>query len=358
MESRKIQTVGGGTYTVSLPKTWAEAHDLEAGSTVDLHTHVDGVLVVEAREPEAATGPVRVAVDDEPPVHLERTLRAAYAAGVSAVRFETTDGFDGDQRRRIEAVARTMTGVTVAGESATQVTVRTLLDPGSVSLAQSVRQLTFVALSMHRDATAALSADGGIELADRDEQADRLAAMVDRHFARGLDRLDEIDALGRRRPALFELWTTARQLERVADHAERIAATARGVATDDDTVALLDDLAATARGVVEDAVSVIIDDAGVETAREALRARDSVRERATRIERERFDPAATDYRLVRVLDSLRRTAELGGNVAETGLRAAVRCGQLAEPITVDTGTGDGDPLDTVADAGGRSPRQP
>ena len=350
MESRKIQTVGGGTYTVSLPKTWAEAHDLEAGSTVDLHTHVDGVLVVEAREPEAATGPVRVAVDDEPPVHLERTLRAAYAAGVPAVRFETADGFSDGQRRRIEAVTRTLTGVTVAEESTTRITVRTLLDSGSVSLAQSVRQLAFVALSMHRDATAHLGTDGGTDLADRDEQADRLAAMVDRHFYRGIDRLDEVDALGQRRPVLFELWTTARELERVADHADRIARTVAAMdAVDTETAAALDDLATAARGVVEDAVPVVIDEAGVETTREALHARDAVRERAGEIESDHFD-SETDYRLVRVLDGIKRTAEHGGNIAETGLRAAIRRGDLAERITAAAGP-DGS-LDTVADTSG------
>jgi phosphate uptake regulator len=50
MDTRKIQTVGGGTYTVSLPKEWAESVDVAAGSVVGLHIHIDDVLVIQPQE--------------------------------------------------------------------------------------------------------------------------------------------------------------------------------------------------------------------------------------------------------------------------------------------------------------------
>jgi len=351
MDSRKIQTVGGGTYTVSLPKAWAEDHGLEAGSTVDLHTHRDGVLVVEARDPDDAIERVRISVDDVEPEPLEQRFRAAYAAGASAVRFETDTGFTDPQRRRIETVARAMTGVTVAEETAEAITVRTLLDPAEVSIGQSVRQLSFVSLSMHRDAVAGLSTDRGTDLGDRDEQADRLAAMVDRHVGRAVARLDEVDALGQSRPELLDLSRTARELERVADHAERIADAATAVqAPVPETVDALEAIAQTAQGVVEDAVRVVVDGAEVETASAALRARDRVRERAEAVESHHFAAGDTEYHLVRVLDSLRRTAEHGGNVAEIGLRTAVRNGTLAQPLVGQVA--DDGHVDTAADTSG------
>ena len=46
METRKIQQVGGGTYTVSIPAQWAKEHDIEATSTAYLYTYRDGSLVV------------------------------------------------------------------------------------------------------------------------------------------------------------------------------------------------------------------------------------------------------------------------------------------------------------------------
>jgi phosphate uptake regulator len=313
MYRRKIQSVGGGTYTVSLPKEWADARGISTGDAVDLHTHVDGVLAVQASESETDRA-VRVDLSDG--ASVERTLRAAYAAGAKEVRLDAPGGFDAEQRAALDSVTRNLTGVSVVEGSDTTVRVRILLDTGEVSIRQSVRQLAFVALSMHRDATAALSTDAE-RPAGRDDQADRLYAMVDRSFARALARLDEVDSLGLTRPELFDLWATARELERVADHAERIAAAnlSDGAALDETREA-----AADARAIVEDAVSVVVGDAPAETARATLDERDTVRDRIGALD------ARHDGELRPVLDRLRRTAEHGGNIAELGLRGALRDG--------------------------------
>lgn len=196
---------------------------------------------------------------------------------------------------------------------------------------QSVRQLQFVVLSTHREATAALTGEGTIENpAERDEQADRAYAIVDRYFGRAMARLDEVDALGLTRPELFALWVTARELERVGDHAERIARVAnQDPAIPPPATADLTNLADRARGVVEDGVKTVLDDAGVEPARRALDARDELRDDVDYLDRDLFDGDAA-YEVTRAVDSLRRTAEHGGNVAELGFRAAIQNRELAD----------------------------
>jgi phosphate uptake regulator len=342
METRKIQRVSSGTLTVSLPKGWAEAQDIGFGTVVNLHTHLDGVLVIQAREREDdGTRRATVPIDHDDPARLERTLRAAYAAGFEAVTLTAAEGFTADQRRAVGRVANSLAGVTVADEAEDWVTVRTLLDSTDVSVRQSVRQLRFVALSMHRDATAALVGDAPVEgFDDRDDWADRLFAMVDRHLGRSLVRLDEVDALGLARPELFELRTTARELERVADHAERIGALAADL--DEAAVVPVADefpvLAETARSAVEDGVSVVLGDADCARAHRALAARDEVRAGVDALDRRLFEAAASDYRLTHALDSLRRTAEHGATIAELGIRTAIRRGESA---ALDAGGGTG-----------------
>ena len=337
MDTRKIQTVGGGTYTVSLPKEWAESEGCTAGTTVHLHTHIDGLLVIQTPESQASPrNRVTLAVGNDDPAEIEQLLRAAYAAGVESVVLEVPDGCSDEQHQAIERVTRNLTGVTVAEETETEVTVQTLLDAGEVSVRQSVRQLQFVALSMHRDAMAALtSGTTSDRWADRDDQADRLYAMIDRYFERGLARLDEIDALGLTRPELFSLWVTANELERVADHAERIGTVADRLDGQpaNAIIADLDEIADEVRTVVEDAVRVIISDACIATARQTLAKRRAVRQRITALDRQLFESGDADYRLTRALDSLSRTAEHGGNIAEFGLRMAVRDGVLADSST-------------------------
>jgi len=337
MDTRKIQTVGGGTYTVSLPKEWAESENCTAGTTVNLHTHIDGLLVIQTPESQTtARNRLTLEVGNDDPAEIEQLLRAAYAAGVESVALELPDGYSDEQHRAIERVTRNLTGVTIAEETGSTVTVQTLLDAGEVSVSQSVRQLQFVALSMHRDAMAALTTGTTSDRwGDRDEQADRLYAMIDRYFERGLARLDEIDALGQTRPELFTLWGTANELERVADHAERIGTVADRLDSqpDERIITALDDIAQDVRAVVEDAVRVIIGDACVDTARQTLATRRDVRERMTSLDRQLFESGDADYRLTRALDSLARTAEHGGNIAELGLRMAVRDGAFSDPAT-------------------------
>lgn len=334
MDTRKIQLVGGGTYTVSLPKEWAESQDIAAGDAVNLHTHIDGLLVVQAQEREDdVPRQITVPVAHNDAHRLERTLRAAYGAGTKEVILDRTDPFTTEQRRVVDRVARNLPSVSVVEESDTKIIVRTLLDTTEVSVRQSVRQFKFVALSMHRDATAALTQDANpVDLADRDDQADRLYAMIDRSFARGLARLDEVEALGVTSPELFELWATTRELERVADHAEGIGTLVSRI---DDTAGgdLLDEvhtIASAARAVIADAVSVIIGVAEVQTAQRALRARDHICEDITALEHRLIESSNGSLHLRPILHRLRRTAEHGGNIAELAIQQAIRQDDLIE----------------------------
>ncbi|MGB9955049.1 PhoU domain-containing protein (plasmid) [Haloferax prahovense] len=343
METRKIQQVSNGTFTVSLPREWADGEGISAGTVVNLHTHLDGMLVVQAPECEDDSSmQFTVTVGGSDPDgggdtgdSLEQTLRAAYAAGSKQVVIEADGTFDAEQRQAVRRVARNLVGVTITEESDTAVTVRNVLDANEVSIRQSVRQLQFVAVSMHRDATAALTGAAPLDgFAERDNRADRLFAMVDRHFTRGLDRLDEVDALGETRPELFRLHTAARELERVADQAERIAAVASAV-SDPFPPAVADEVSELAELIpeaLEAAVQVALEGDNPDAAREALAARDRVCEDLADVEQRLFEDvdADADYRFAHALHALERTAEHAGNVAEVGLRTAVRTRNMDE----------------------------
>ena len=337
METRKIQSVGGGTYTVSIPKDWAEAQGITTGDRVGLHRHIDGILAIQAPECESSD-PSRITVHlgETETNAIEHVLRAAYAVGTKEVRLVNSETFTVEQQRVIDRVARNLTGVSVVEDSETEIRVKTLLDTDEVSVTQTVRQLRFVVLSMHRDATAALTRETDPDqFAERDNQADRLHAMISRSFARGIRRLEEVDALGVPRSELFDLWATTRELERVGDHAGGIGAVSQSLdsTVDQTLIAETRDIADGAREVVADAVSVVIDDAGVETVQEVLAARDQIRDAVSAFDRRFSVGSADQLRLDPVLHRLRRTAEHGGNIAEIGLQQAIRSGELTATET-------------------------
>jgi len=329
MESRKVQTVGNGTYTVSLPKEWAESQGVASGDTVTLHDHIDGVLTVQTGS-ETDEGPSVARIESSDPDVIGRALRAAYAAGAREVTVEVGEPLTPEQRRVVERTARDRIGMSVAAESETATTVRIMLDSGEVSVSQSLRQLAFTVRSIHRDAVEALAAaPDSSPIGSRDEQVDRLAAMIDRSVSRGMTDLREVDALGTTRPELFESWTAMRELRRFREAAAEVgcAAASLDAPPAEPRLEACREIGRAVREVVADGVSVVLDDEDAGVARAALDEIRRVREEIDALDRglDRAGPDAAELR--RVSRALRRTADRGGDVTEVGLRRAVRCRQ-------------------------------
>jgi phosphate uptake regulator len=332
MDTRKVQKVGGSTYTVSVPKRWADEHQLEAGATVRLYTHRDGSLVVRDTETDGGhLAETRVDVTGGDADAVERALAAVYAVGFERATLVADDGFTDEQRRAVRRSTRRLAGVQVLEQSEGSVTVGHVLDADDVSVRQSVVQLQFVALATHRTATAAVT-DGapGEEVSDRSAEARRLTGLVTRHFNRALTDLREMDGLDVTRTGLFDYYRTAREFERVAGEAATLLEV--GERVDDpleETLATeVEAAAGDARRVVEDAAAAVLGGAGTAKAHAALDHRDAVLTDAATIEEAALDADTADAVLLRTLDCIRRTVASGGTIAETALRTAARRGEL------------------------------
>jgi phosphate uptake regulator len=329
METRKVQLAGGSTYTVSLPKGWAEEHGVEAGSQLVVAPHDDGSLTVrvsDVREGRTAAC-ARLDGGDRDPA---RTVGALYVAGFDEITLTGT--FDPSARRAIRGAVRRFAGLTIVEESEGEVVLRCPLDPSDVSVRQTTIQLQFVALSMYREATGALTsagADGGSAVGERDDEADRLFALVRRQFQRALTDLGEVQAMGASRSELFDYYAVARNLERVADHAEKLAAIADEASPPPERREAVEDAARRAGRVVEDATSVTLGGGDPTTAARALDDRDGLLSELEALDRALYEGGGDDvYRLGVAVDSITRVAEYGGNIADVGIQAAAREGSL------------------------------
>jgi phosphate uptake regulator len=332
METRKVQLSGGTTYTVSLPKSWANEQGVESGSVLALHRNGDGTLLVEPtadRETEERTATVDVGTDDE--TALRHRIRAAHTVGVDTFTLVDRTGHPDDRRQVVEDAIRDLSGFEVLESSETRIRLTSLIDAENVDVRKSTLRLQLVMLSMHRDAvTAAVEDDRELarRVVRRDDEADKLLAMVTRYFRRSLSDLSEVEKLDRTRDELFEYYYTARQLERVADHAEKIAefALELDVTVPASYASELSRCGDEARGVVEDAASVVLEGAGIDGAVDALERRDHLIEDLDGFDRRLYDHDVPGeaYVLGLLVDSLRRTAEYGANVAEVALQEVTR----------------------------------
>ncbi|AUV83026.1 AbrB family transcriptional regulator [Salinigranum rubrum] len=337
METRKLQEVGGGTYTVSIPKEWAIARGLEAGTPVNLYSHLDGSIVVRSREKDGdGLSEITVEVDGSR-TQVERALRAAQAVGFERVTLVAAEPFDAETCRAVRSLVRQFVGTELVDERDGRLVVRNLLDASDVSVRQSVVQLQYVALSIHERATTSfLDTDPGAyeQLRGRETEVDRLCGMVVRHFGRALVSLEEVDRVGASRPDLFEYYETARRLERVARNGLTIARVGRYLA-DPLPEAVVDELetvASTARGVVEGTSNAVLEGRDSERVHEILdtcvETRDSLAafEEALADDRSAMPagPTADVVAVARSLDALRRTLDHGSAIGDVALQGAMR----------------------------------
>ncbi|MGB9985959.1 AbrB/MazE/SpoVT family DNA-binding domain-containing protein [Salarchaeum japonicum] len=329
MESRKVQSVGGGTLTVSLPREWADTTGIAAGDSVDLHAHLDGVLVLQPGASEADdTSHVTVpAVDAD---RIAAVVRSAYTAGYRTIAFDADGGLSTDQRRALDRAVRGLPGLSVVDDDS-GVRLRYVLDPAEVSVSQSVRQLAFVARSVSRDAADALADGRAVEFGDRTSQAARLTAMVERHFSRALSRLDEVDALGLTRPRLAELRTTAHELNGVASDADRLAAVAGDADPAGAFVGEVASLAGAAREAVDAGTRSVLGDAGVDAAHDALTAVEALRDDIDDLDRRLFEASDADYQLVHAVNAVRSVADHAERIATVGVQRGLRDDAYATP---------------------------
>ncbi len=332
METRKVQLSGGTTYTISLPKSWAREQDIQAGVALSLHPNDDGSLLVDTRsgrQPETRTRTVDVT--EESNAAVRQRIHAMHAVGFDEVTLVDRNDHDPAQRSAIEETVRTLSGFELLESDDRRIKLTNLVDADNVDVRKSTLRLRLVTLGMHRDAMASvLQAD--TQLADRvtkrDDEADKLFAMVTRHFRRALTDLREVEKLEYGRADLFEFYYVARQFERTADHSEKIARFSidPGVTVPAEFVDRLDGLAASSRTVIDTAADVILADAPVAQAHLALRERDSMIADLRELESDLYDhdDPAQAHVIGLLLNSLRRTAEYGANVAGMAVQQDAR----------------------------------
>ncbi len=327
METRKVQVTGGSTYTVSLPKEWATENDISSGATVELYADDDTLLVTPQRDTDHQEGTLEIAaLADE---QLVRAVMTMYVSGFDVIHLEA-NAISTDQRRAIRSAVQGLVGVEVVEESDDHVVVQDLLDSAELSIVNAITRMRLIATSMLEDAVTALIEDDdavAANVVDRDDDVDRLFLVVSRIFRATLRSPQAVEGLSVSREDCFDFHSSARQLERVADHAVKIAQLARNLEAIPEAVAdALVELHGDASAVLEKAMDALFaddSDEATDLSHDALAAVREIDEHTRTIDDMLRDLESVQAQsLGLVLDSLSRSADYGGNIAETALQKA------------------------------------
>ncbi|GAB6861310.1 PhoU domain-containing protein [Haloplanus litoreus] len=328
VETRKVQVTGGSTYTVSIPKDWAKDNDVSAGSTVAFYPEGDSLFMTPRTGEERTEGTLDIGelVGEE----LVRAVMTMYVSGFDIIALESAR-ITTDQRRTIRKATQSLVGLEVLEETRDRVVIRDLLDSSELSINNAVTRMRLIALSMLEDAVTALvelDDDLARDVIQRDDDVDRLWMVVSRIFRATLRSPRAAEELGVTREVCFDYQSAARQLERIADHATKIAHLSLNFEAElpDDVVEALHELHEDAASVTDAAMDALFLDDSEEATHRANGARESVQSidgHARSIDEllRELDPTRAQL-LGLVVDSLSRSADYGGNIAETALQKA------------------------------------
>jgi len=329
METRKVQVTGGSTYTVSLPKDWATKNSVSAGSVVEFYPEEDSLLLTPKTEVERTKGTLDVG--DLEGDELTRAVMTMYVSGFDVIAL-TANRITTDQRAAIRQAIQNLVGVEILQETNDSVVIQDLLDSSELSIHNAVTRMRLIATSMLADAVTALT-DNDDDLAedviDRDDDVDRLWYVVSRIFRATLRSPRAAREMGVPRETCFDYHSSARQLERIGDHAAKIAQLALTLnAVPEEIGDAIHDLHDDAAAVIDTAMDALFEDDTTEATRMANEAREeilAIDEHNRRIDGllRDLEPAPREAQsLGLIVDSLSRSADYGGNIAETALQKA------------------------------------
>lgn len=237
METRKLQKTGGSTYIVSLPKHWVTDSKLKEGDPVSMTIDDNGLLVLDAAlGSRRSSSRIEILVDDDAnALHFLRSLIGLYISGYDEMVIRARARIPPEVRKAVRDFTRKVIGPEIVEESGTAVTIQDVADHSHLDMRKILKRMHLMARSMHSDAVEAM-VDGNKELAGdviaRDDEVDRLYWFM----AKQSSMMVRDSAIARKMgvgltEASFYV-SASKALERIADHAARIAHSASDLAAE------------------------------------------------------------------------------------------------------------------------------
>jgi phosphate uptake regulator len=329
-ERRKLgTTAGGSTYMITLPKNWIEELGLEKGANVSLVRAGRGIyLATEVSAQDYDSSTKLVIREGELREAIGRSLISRYIAGFDIIEIE--GDFSTEQRELIRQTAQRLIGAEILQETGTFVLIRMLRDPHMLSVDQLLQYIQENAEEMLKDAPLALI-ENDIELAggiiQRDERVDRFFLFLSRQlYGSFRDPLGEVEQ-NISRVDFFNTHTIARQLERVADHAVKIARACQALADEDLAIPStfakrFKESSISVQNVLHQAIESF-KDLNESEAHDALSLTPPIEKLIEEMDRELLDldNSHLAFHLGIVLDSIGRVKDYAANIAEVSLNA-------------------------------------
>ncbi|HDJ04550.1 phosphate uptake regulator PhoU [Candidatus Bathyarchaeota archaeon] len=332
-ELRKIQITGGSTYIISLPKKWVRAVGLKPKDQVALIPQADMSLLIVPREelkPKEVSETTIEASAQAGPEAVIRDFIAHYLVGYDIIRIKLRDVRGRDFIKN--SIRQKLIGVEVMEESADEIVIQCLLGHVELPLRRALDRMHILMLFMLKDAISALKNNDKAlaeEVIRRDDEVDRLYFFIVRQLKAAVYNRVLIEEIGLSNPRdCLGYRLIAKSVERSADHAARIASIIPTITTPMNgkaTEALIA-MSSLAQEIHENSMKALykydskLIEESMSKIKQVIDLEEEVIEQLLKL---KIEPRAmVGIRLI--LESIRRIAEYGTDIAEIAINLAVK----------------------------------
>ena len=225
-EVRKLQTVGGSTFTLSLPKPWVMEHKLEPRDALNVDWRPSGALRITPLN--VANTPELHAFFDHsrfPEHSMYDHLMGAYISGADVIKITFQTSERASLARLVRRFLKSTRGFEIVSETSSMMELRCLLNAGDMPLQSSLNRMYLIVTSHMRDV---ISVFDGAELEflqdaeEREAEVDALLYLIERQARLLMDSHPLASKLNVTRTQGIEYANLARSLERMMDHAHNL----------------------------------------------------------------------------------------------------------------------------------------
>ncbi len=224
MEIRKLQKTGGSSLTITLPKKWLDRSKLQDKDAVAVHGLDAGYLLL---KPSITTQVQKAifAIDGLDANTLLRELIAYYLSGTDEIVIRSQN-INSEQRNWVRNLTNAFIGFEIVDESAKEITLKNIFDDKKFTIPQRIDKMFTITETMFEDSLKALSENNTTlaqDIVGRDFEIDKLHWAIVRQFHSLISFKLFEEEIGITFIDLHYFEMVSTQLERIADHAVKIA---------------------------------------------------------------------------------------------------------------------------------------
>ncbi|RLF49837.1 MAG: phosphate uptake regulator PhoU [Thermoplasmata archaeon] len=228
MEIRKVQVTGGSSYIISLPKAWVKTLNIKKSDPLGLIIQPDGTLLITKKVDEGQEERIiEINADTtDMPTYLFRRLIGAYIAGYSIIKIKSRSAIPPFVRTVTRKFTQVTIGQEVVEETANSITIKDLLNPVEMPFDNSIQRMHLIVKNMHKDAVSILkNRDKSLaeDILSRDNDVDRLYWLIARQHNMVSRDVNLARKMGITTEEVVNYFLISRIIERIGDHAVRIA---------------------------------------------------------------------------------------------------------------------------------------